>query len=281
MKKGTIAWLIVAAIFIIAGGTVFVGAMKALNWDFSGLSTFEYVEYQMEITEKYRHITVRTKTANVIFELSNEDKTEVYFTEQENMHHTAEVRGGILVIELHDTRKWYEYIGINFNPQTVKIVLPAGSYGELMVDNGTGDVKIPKELTFESVGIQTSTGSVSLEAAVEGRAYLRATTGDLFVFSGKIGSLAAFAGTGSVSLWDTEVTEEAKIEVGTGDVLLQRFDAAEIEINTSTGDVRGSLASGKQFDAKSGTGKVRVPENSEGGSCKIYASTGNIDIKIA
>ncbi len=280
MKKGTIAWLIVAAIFIIAGGTVFVGAMKALNWDFSGLSTFEYVEYQMEITEKYRHITVRTKTANVIFELSNEDKTEVYFTEQENMHHTAEVRGGILVIELHDTRKWYEYIGINFNPQTVKIVLPAGSYGELMVDNGTGDVKIPKELTFESVGIQTSTGSVSLEAAVEGRAYLRATTGDLFVFSGKIGSLAAFAGTGSVSLWDTEVTEEAKIEVGTGDVLLQRFDAAEIEINTSTGDVRGSLASGKQFDAKSGTGKVRVPENSEGGSCKIYASTGNIDIKI-
>ena len=58
------------------------------------------------------------------------------------------------------------------------------------------------------------------------------------------------------------------------------FDAAEIEINTSTGDVRGSLASGKQFDAKSGTGKVRVPENSEGGSCKIYASTGNIDIKI-
>ncbi len=281
MKKGTIAWLIVAAIFIIAGGTVFVGAMTALNWDFSGLSTFEYEEKQLEITEEYQNITVRTKTANVVFELSKDDKTTVYFTEQKNLHHTVTVTDGSLTVEVKDTRKWYEHIGISLKEQTVRIVLPMGSYGKLAINNTTGDVTVPNGLTFESAGIQTTTGGISLKAAISGNAYLRATTGEVFIWSEEIGSLSAFASTGSVSLYDTEVKGKAKVEVGTGDVLLQRFDATEIEINTSTGDVRGSLASGKQFDAKSGTGKVRVPENSEGGSCKIYASTGNIDIKIA
>ena len=61
---------------------------------------------------------------------------------------------------------------------------------------------------------------------------------------------------------------------------LERCDAAEIMINTDTGDVEGSLLSDKIFAAKSGTGDVEVPETGTGGRCIITTDTGDISITV-
>ena len=46
MRKLTVFWLIIAAVLIVTGGAVFVGAMIGMHWDFSKLSTA-----QVEINE--------------------------------------------------------------------------------------------------------------------------------------------------------------------------------------------------------------------------------------
>lgn len=56
-------------------------------------------------------------------------------------------------------------------------------------------------------------------------------------------------------------------------------DAAEIYVKTSTGDVTGSLLSGKSFVTDTSTGEVNVPASS-GGKCEIKTSTGNIKISV-
>ena len=57
-------------------------------------------------------------------------------------------------------------------------------------------------------------------------------------------------------------------------------DAAELEISTDTGDVKGSLLTEKVFITRSDTGRIRVPETVTGGKCKITTDTGNIEIEI-
>ena len=66
----------------------------------------------------------------------------------------------------------------------------------------------------------------------------------------------------------------------TGDIEISAFDAAEISIETSTGNVTGTWLTPKTFDAKTNTGEVDVPSNTKGEKCSIKTSTGDIKISI-
>ena len=68
------------------------------------------------------------------------------------------------------------------------------------------------------------------------------------------------------------------MEGSTGDVIMDGFDAENIYITLSTGDVTGTILSSKFFIANSDTGDVEVPKTREGGVCEIKVSTGDIKI---
>ena len=84
--------------------------------------------------------------------------------------------------------------------------------------------------------------------------------------------------TGDTKLTNTIIQEDFTFIGGTGNVLFDGFDAKNIDMELSTGDVKGTILTGKVFDAHSDTGKVIVPENKDGGNCKINVSTGDIYI---
>ena len=67
----------------------------------------------------------------------------------------------------------------------------------------------------------------------------------------------------------------------TGDVTFDRSDASELYVDTSTGDVTGTFLTSKIFITNTTTGKIDVPETTEGGVCKINTTTGKIIIDIA
>ena len=75
--------------------------------------------------------------------------------------------------------------------------------------------------------------------------------------------------------------ETISIERSTGDVGFDRCDAGALEIATGTGDVAGSLLSDKVFIARSGTGRINVPETTSGGTCRIHTDTGDIHIEVS
>jgi hypothetical protein len=66
--------------------------------------------------------------------------------------------------------------------------------------------------------------------------------------------------------------------LGTGDVIFDGFDAENIYVNVSTGDITGTILSSKLFIAESGTGDVEVPRTYEGGKCILTTGTGDIYI---
>lgn len=65
----------------------------------------------------------------------------------------------------------------------------------------------------------------------------------------------------------------------TGNVAFDGADAAEISVKTNTGDVTGSLLTGKVFVVQTDTGAVDVPKTAAGGRCEIETDAGDIRIR--
>ena len=241
MQKITKIWITAGALLTALGLIMFAAAMTAYGWNFKRLSTVKYESRTYAVNEEFKDITVRTKTADIIFIPSEDSGSKVVCAENEKMKYTVTVSGGILTIDEADSGKWYDYIGIDFEAPEIAVYIPKGEYGALSVESDTGNIEIPQDFKFESIDISEITGDVTNGASS---------------------------------------SEFIRIKTGTGNVKLDGCDSAEIFVKTNTGNVTGSLLSDKAFSAKSGTGTVDVPKTASGGKCEITTSTGDIKITV-
>lgn len=319
MRKGTKVWLILATILVIVGMSIFGGVMMAFQWDFTKLSTVKYEINETEVNEKYDNIKVVTNTADVELVPSEDENSSVICYEQKNLQHSVEIKDGTLIIQVQDTRKWYEHIGIQFGTAKVTVRIPKGAYGALSVKTSTGDIKVPEDFQFESIDVAGNTGDVKCLASVSEHIKIKLSTGGIYVkkvsakavtlsvTTGRVtvealscseklaisvstgktdlrditcSSLTSTGSTGDIIMKRVVATGKLSLKRSTGDVKLESCDAEEIVIKTDTGDVKGSLKTEKCFVAHSDTGHVNVPKTTAGGQCKITTDTGNIKITI-
>ncbi|MBQ3482769.1 MAG: DUF4097 family beta strand repeat protein [Clostridia bacterium] len=299
MSKSVKIWLIIAASLILIGCVAFVGVMTVLRWDFAKLSTVQYETRTYEIGEDYKNISIVSDTADIVLVPSQDAKSAVECYEQKNVKHAVAVKDSTLVIEITDARKWYERIEIGVGSPKIIVYLPQGEYGALSVRSDTGDMEIAKGFCFESIDISQRTGNVTNYASATGAIKIKTTTGDICVENVSAGSLELSVSTGDTDLADIacksmrsegdtgdlllkNVIAEQGIFVTrtTGDVTFEGADAAEIIVQTDTGDVKGSLLSDKVFVTSTDTGRVRVPSTATGGRCEITTDTGDIQIRI-
>ena len=319
MRTTTKIWLIVAAALVVVGGIIFGSVMTMLKWDFTKLSTVKYETSNYEIHEDYQHITIVTDTADITFVPTEGTVTSVECHEQKNLKHSVTVKDGTLIIEIVDTRKWYEHIGIGFGSSKMTVTIPQGEYGALSIKSRTGDLEIPGEFKFESMDITASTGDVTNHASAADSMKITTSTGDICVENLSASSLALSVSTGNVNVTDVTCEGDVSIHVSTGDskltdvscasitssgdtgemymtnvIAAERFtierdtgdvkfdgcDATEIRVKTSTGNVTGTLLSEKIFITNTSTGAIKVPACVTGGKCSITTSTGDIRMNI-
>ena len=320
MHNCTKIWLVIAAVLILTGSVVFAMQMADLKWDFGKLSTAKYETSTHPISEDFKSISIVTDTADIVFVTSENGSSSVTCYEQTQVAHSVSVKDGTLVIQVVDTRKWYDYIGIHWGTPKITVYLPQGTYGGLSIASSTGNVEIPDALQFERMEITESTGNVTSYASVTDKVKIRTSTGnirvenisadtmDLSVSTGSVtvsgatchgdltidvstgktvltdircGKLVSTGSTGKIWLSNVTATEKLSIQRSTGDVRFDRSDAAEIIVQTDTGDVTGSLLTPKVFLAKTDTGRLDVPKTANGGMCEITTETGDIQICIS
>lgn len=296
MKRSAV---ILAFLFILAGCILIAGVMFSLNWDFAKLSTEDFETNRHDISEDFRSISIRCGTADVEFRLAEGDSASVLCREAAKVRHSVSVVEGTLVIEPVDTRKWYDHISLFSETPQITVSLPAAEYGALTLKGSTGDIALPEGLRFESIDVNISTGDVQCCASANGDISLRTDTGDIFaegitarsltvtVTTGKTEltdvsceNLSSAGSTGDLLLKSVRATGWFALSRDTGDIRFEACDAAELEIQTDTGDVTGTLTSYKVFLAESDTGTVSVPGSVTGGKCEIKTDTGDIRIDI-
>lgn len=319
VKNAIVLWLIIAAVLVITGAVMFIGVMMTLNWDFSKLSTVKYETNSYFINDGFKNISINTNTADVVFLPSDDGACRIVCDEEKKLKHTVSVSDGVLTVSVTDTRKWYEYIGISWGTPKITVYLPDMQYGTLVIKDSTGDVEIPGVFGFDSIDVVSSTGDVSCGASVLQSIGIKLSTGDICIENLSAGALALDVSTGNVavssvrcegdinvgvstgkaeltdvrckrvisdgstgdiSLKNTVADDSISIRRSTGDVYFENSDAAEIFVNTSTGNVNGSLLSDKVFITETDTGRIKVPKTITGGRCEVVTDTGNIILSV-
>lgn len=280
MGTKTKIWLIIATSLLLIGCILFVGVMTMLKWDFTKLSTGKYESNDYNISEDFQHISIITDTADIIFVPCESPTPSVSCYEHKNSMHSVSVKDGTLEIEVVDTRKWYEYIGINFGTPKITVYIPEGEYGKLSVKATTGNVCI-ENTSAGSLDLSVSTGKVTVsEVNCEGDISVGVSTGKTYLTNTRCKSVISSGSTGDIFLDNVIATEKFSIKRSTGDIRFDSSDAAEIFIETDTGDVKGSLLTDKVFITQTDTGSVDVPKTATGGRCEVNTDTGDIAITV-
>lgn len=319
MRKATKIWLMIAALLVVVGCVMFALVMSAYQYDFDKLSTETFETNIHEINNEFSNISMHTDTADITFVLSNDGKCRVECYEEAKAKHSVAVQDDTLVIKVSDEKSWYDYIGINVDSPKITVYLPETEYTSLCIDESTGGIEIPDNFKFESVDISLSTGAVQLSASASNSIRIEASTGSISVENISAGALDLSVSTGtitvsgvtcagdaniSVSTGKTHLTDVAcknltssgntgdiflnhviaaekfSIERSTGDVRFDGSDAAEVFVETDTGDVTGTLLTDKVFMTQTDTGSIDVPKTTTGGKCEINTDTGDVCIGI-
>ena len=298
MKKGVIVWLIIGISLILIGCLTFGGAMSMIKWNFLDLSTSIFETKEYVISEKYSNITILSKLADVVIEPSGNEETKIICKQQTNLTYSVKVTDNTLLIETTDTRKWIDHISFNLKQPKITLCVPQGEYDALTINGDTGYVNVSSEFKFNNIEITQSTGKIINFASATNDIVLTTNTGGITVgnvsaknlsvtvSTGKVNladvsceNLVSNGNTGDITLKNTEANE-INITRSTGDVNLENCDGEKISIKTSTGDITGTLKTQKVFVTESNTGKIDVPNSSNGGTCELKTSTGDIKIRV-
>ena len=301
MSKTGKGWLTAAIIMIAVGAAMFLISLGALGFDAVELGTVKSVTNEYKFTERADKIEINTSTANIRFLNSEDGIIKIVCTEVQNDDHDVSLIDGILRIEQHDDRKWYEKIGISFEGETsVTLYLPDTDYEYLTLLVSTGDIEVPGDFSFGTANITSTTGDTSWAAETDDILRIYSSTGrinissssagtaDIQTSTGRVtisgfrtdGDITIGTSTGSVTLSDLICGGKLTAETSTGNVNFKLCDAEELSIKTSTGDVRGSFLSPKIFRTSTSTGSIQVPDSGEGGLCEITTNTGDIKIEL-
>lgn len=300
MSKTIKKWLITAASLTALGFIILIGAMAALDFDFSKISTLTYETNTYEVNGDFDKISIDVNITDIVFAQSDDESCQVVCFEAEKVKHSVRCTNGTLTIGVTDNRKWYDYFGISFASPKMTIYLPKSEYASLLIDIDTSDINIPKSFSFNELEIESDTGNVDCMANVSDSIKIESDTGDIDISSvsskcdidiktdtGSIKltdvdctNFSAESDTGNISLVNIIAEDGIYVESDTGNVKLKNSDASKLSIETDTGDVTGTLLSEKIFIAKSSTGRVKVPDTESGGKCEIRTATGNIKIDI-
>lgn len=319
MKRLTKRTVCIALLLCLTGLLIMLVSFIAVGFEMTKLSTVAFETNTQEVNEAFTDIAIETKTADVRFVPWEEDGCKVVCYEEERMKHTATVQNATLVITVTDTRKWYDHIGMSFEDAEMTIYLPKGQYGDLKIKSDTGAVKVPEVFEFETVTVETDTGDVDWQASVARDLTIETDTGAVNVDTDNLEKLEVKTSTGDVSVDSVTNALSVSIETNTGairldtircrifavksdtgeirvkdtvagfngtvisqtgGVTLENSDAVEsLYIKTDTGDVTGTLLSGKTFYTETETGNVNVPATN-GAPCAITTNTGDIKIEV-
>ena len=145
----------------------------------------------------------------------------------------------------------------------------------------TGDIAVDNLDATASASFTRSTGDVNINnVKTGGDLNIAVSTGESTLTNVSCTSFITVGDTGDVLMSKLIATGKIDIVRSTGDVDFEDCDAAEIRIQTSTGNVKGNWLTEKVFIVRSNTGKISVPETTSGGKCKIETDTGDIVISI-
>ncbi len=284
----------------IAGGLMGVGmlvggiGLAISGGDFSEISNLKRVTRQEEL-ESFHSIDMDLGSGDVRILSATDGRYSVYLKESDLLYHNVEVKDGVLKIEQKDARKWYQRIGVSVAEMEVTLYLPTAEYSSWQIDANGGDIQLltgadeagvrlhtssgditVENAEFKTLAASASSGEIEIKSVAAEHISVKTQSGDADLENTACDNLLVDVASGNIDLENVRVLGESNLCANSGDVKLSACDSGSYIIETGSGNVKGSILTAKVFDAKAGSGSVRVPASGSGGVCKVRTGSGNI-----
>ena len=93
--------------------------------------------------------------------------------------------------------------------------------------------------------------------------------------------MAVLSTSGDTDFEHTIVSGAVTVDTTSGDIDLERSDAASLTLSTVSGEVEGTLLSAKNFSVSSTMGRVSVPaSNPSAGPCNVTTTSGDVRLAV-
>lgn len=271
------------------------------------------------VSEPFEGVSIDTALADIEIAPSEDGSVRIELREAKKLAFTCEVSEGLLKIVQRDMRKGVSRLALIVHDPQATLYLPAGEYASLTVNANKGCVTVKSGLSFLRAEIKTVSASVDCEAEAEiieissefGDVSLKGMTAgrinavmgegaftaegvssaerlSAISFSGRVELKDALCGDIDISAEESEIIFDNVTASGyllaysaEGSIEFKSSDAASIKAATVSGDITGTLRTGKIYAAPEDPSRVSVPASAEGGGlCELESETGRINIEI-
>lgn len=173
----------------------------------------------------------------------------------------------------------YDYINIhifNFKVPTVSVYIPQGTYNALFISSKTGDTHIPGDFNFENINVTATTGNVKCTACASDKIKIELSTGDIILNSSKAKDISLSVTTGSIDIASVECANDLTVNVRTGKSNLNNIKCKNLISNGSTGDiVLKNVIAHDTFNIERSTGNVKF-DSCDANDITVKTSTGSV-----
>lgn len=262
-EKRAMAWGLALAL---AGVAIFIGLLAVFGFDVqhfaATVSDERYVAQEYRPQGDFTRVEISEESADVTILPSVDGGCSVSCDETDAVTYDVQVRDGTLVVTRQDERKgsFVGWFSVNLCTPKVTICLPADAYEAIRAETVSGGVNI-RGLEIGDVEISTTSGNIRLQET-------------------QLGSLHAETVSGETCLTDGDASGTVRVSSVSGNVELENFDAAAFEIASTSGDIKGTLKTGKDFEISTISGSVDCPENLQAGG-SFRAETVSGDVRLA
>ena len=150
------------------------------------------------------------------------------------------------------------------------------------LEAGSGSVKLEEAGIDGTLKLKSTSGSVKVIKTECKNADIRTGSGSLLLDHVKCAeNLEASVSSGSIKMEEVVAGGNLKAKTGSGSISFTSCDAKDLDLQTSSGSVHGTLKTGKMFNAKANSGSVNVPDDdANGGVCRIHTGSGSIKVTL-
>lgn len=312
MNSVTKRLLIIAGALIIVGTVLGATAITMVGFNWESLSTrlpYEEKSYTYDLKSGVTALSVSDVSSDVIFVSSNDDFIKINCFENENESYDIKLsEDGHLSVNYFKPKRWYEYIGFNFNHQkrTLTVSVPAKFTGTVGASTVSGDITMSNlglsdalvvnttsgEITLKDIAASGQTSMTSVSGNIEldkmninGDLKLGTTSGDTDISSSQIaGNLSLKSISGDLNAMKTRVNGNASLKSTSGEVEFKDLTSNNISISTISGNVSGNiLGDSKDYTIKADTvsGNKNLPLSANGNKLlNVSTTSGDIDISF-
>lgn len=293
--------ILVAAIIVAVGAVLCLLAFAFGQNDVRSLNIMKFETKTYDITEPFSNINIDDISYRVLLAPSQDDACHVECHEADTLSHKVSVENDTLTVTQQDNRHWYDLFSFGWGPDmSVIVYLPQAEYDRLSIKSVSGSIEVPAGFDFQSAVLTTTSGKVSFAGTsgslhaestsgkvvisnlTRGEVSARSVSGSVSLSDSALDSLSANTASGSITLDSVTVAGSATLECISGGIRFDRFDAQSIAAKTTSGVIKGTLLSAKNFSTHSVSGSVEVPaSDSTAGSCNLSAVSGSIRIQLA